>query len=342
MATGESGASGLPDKAKARPGFWQSAKRAVQGFWGEIDTYVKGVGLLGIISTLLVAYFQNLSAYESKVSAQAKDDLTAATQTFAEVSNAISVPLVLQSELISAYHRAIAENKDSDATAYETSNARAIYKAYSAAYDNLSENYNLLARKLELYVDWPSDRYRDPAANSAPTADRIDMSLLNAYGFDCENHMPSFEKERKDKNGHVVKDKDGKSIDDSKTILTDKNANQSLTIDWYSTKHNALAIETCFDITHRSMTAVRQWASSSPVDDKAKADFIDKTFAVFQTRASNQVLRLNAFMSLAMFNIEKIRVKYRPNGFVCSLPGISEILSLFDSCSAVRTKSPLT
>ena len=342
MAAGDPGASGLPDNAKAQPGIWQSAKRAVKGFWSEIDTYLKGVGLLGIIGTLLVAYFQNLSAYENKVAAQAKDDLTAATQTFAEVSNAISVPLALQSELIAAYRRAIAESKDSDANAYETSNARTVYKAYSTAYDNLSENYNLLARKLELYVDWPSDRYRDPAANSAPTADRIDMSLLNAYGFDCENHMPSFEKERKDKNGQVVKGKDDKPIDDSKTVLTDKNTGKTLTIDWYSTKHNVLAIETCFDITHRSMTAVRQWASSSPVDDKAKADFVEKTFAVFATRASNQVLRLNAFMSLAMFNIDKIRVKYRPNGFVCGLPGISEILSLFDSCSAVRTKSPLT
>jgi hypothetical protein len=342
MAAGDPGAAGLPDNAEAKSGIWQSAKRAIANFWSQFDAYIKGASLFGIISALLVAYFQNLSAYESKVATQAKDDLTAATQTFTDVSNALSVPLALQNELIAAYHRAIAANKDSDASAYDTANARVVYKAYTDAHNSLSENYNLLARKLELYIDWPSDRYRDPAANSAPTADRIDMSLLNAYGFDCENHMPSFEKQRKDKDGHVVKDKDGNLIDDSKTVLTDKDTGKTLTIDWYSAKHNALAIETCFDITHRSMTAVRQWASSSPVDDKAKADFVDKNFAVFQTRASNQVLRLNAFMSLAMFNIDKIRVRYRPSGFICSLPGVSEILSLFDSCSAIRTKSPLT
>ena len=140
----------------------------------------------------------------------------------------------------------------------------------------------------------------------------------------------------------MVKGPDGKPINDSKTVLTDQKTGTTLTIDWYSTKHNALAIETCFDITHRSMAAVRQWASNSPVDDKAKSDFVDKNFAVFQTRASNQVLRLNAFMSLAMFNIDKIRVRYRPAGFICSVPGVSEILTLFDSCAAVRTKSPLT
>jgi hypothetical protein len=48
---------------------------------------------------------------------------------------------------------------------------------------------------------------------------------------------------------------------------------------------------------------------------------IQKTFDIFHTRDSNQVLRLNAFMSLAMFDIDKIRIKYRPNGFICSVPG---------------------
>ena len=346
MATGEIGAARLPDSPEAKHGFWRSAIGAVKSFSSRIGaelTYVKGFGLFGIISTLLVAYFQNLSAYENKVSTQAKDDLAAAIQTFTEVSNTLSVPLALQNQIIAGYHRAIVANTDSDPNSYETANAHTIYKAYTDAYDSLSENYNLVARKLELNIDWSSDRYRDPAQNSAPTTDRIDMSLLNAYGFDCENNMPSFERQKKDKDGKVIKDKDGKTIDDSRITLTDPNNKENtLAVDWYSAKHNALAIETCFEITHRSMTAVRQWASGGAVDPAAKAAFVDKTFDVFQTRASNQVLRLNALMSLVMFDIDKIRVKYRPSGFICSVPGVSELLSLFDSCTAIRTKSPLT
>ena len=57
--------------------------------------------------------------------------------------------------------------------------------------------------------------------------------------------------------------------------------------------------------------------------------------------ARNQILRLNAFMSLAMFDIEKIRIKYRPNGFICSVPGLSAALSLFGKCAPVRTSGLL-
>ena len=45
-------------------------------------------------------------------------------------------------------------------------------------------------------------------------------------------------------------------------------------------------------------------------------------------------------MRRAMGEIDQIRVKYRPNGFICSVPGMSELLSLFDRCTPVRTKSP--
>ena len=91
-----------------------------------------------------------------------------------------------------------------------------------------------------------------------------------------------------------------------------------LTVDWYSAKHHVLAIETCFEIIHEAMTPVRQWASGSTVDPAARTKFINTNFEIFSKRASNQVLRLNAFMSLAMYDIDKIRVKYRPNGYFCA------------------------
>jgi hypothetical protein len=321
MSSPENSGASAPASPGNKSGFWQSVRRIEQDF------AISKLAILSVIGTLIGAYFQNLSTYNDKVAAQAKDDMTAATQAFADASSALSVPLALQKQLISGYHNAIATNTDSDNTAYETANAHSIYKSYTDAYRSLSENYNLLARKMELYLDWPSNLTRDPATDSTPTTDIINMSLLNTYGFDCEDDMPSFQKI----------DPENKNKDDSQVELP-HHGKPVLTVDWYSAKHNVLAIETCFEITHEAMTPVRQWASGSTVDQVARTKFINTNFEIFSKRASNQVLRLNAFMSLAMYDIDKIRVKYRPNGFLCSVPIVRGALG--KKCMPVRTASP--
>jgi hypothetical protein len=321
MSSFDDHGASTPPCAGNKSGFWQSVRRIEQDF------AVSKLAILSVIGTLIGAYFQNLSTYNDKVAAQAKDDMTAATQAFADASSALSVPLALQKQLVSGYHNAIATNTDSDNTAYETANAHSIYKSYTDAYRSLSENYNLLARKMELYLDWPSNLTRDPATDSAPTADIINMSLLNTYGFDCEEDMPSFQKI----------DPEDKNKNDSQVELP-HHGKPLLTVDWYSAKHNVLAIETCFEITHEAMTPVRQWASGSTVDQAARTKFINTNFEIFSKRASNQVLRLNAFMSLAMYDIDKIRVKYRPNGFLCSVPVVRGALG--KKCMPLRTASP--
>jgi len=234
MSSTEINGADATSSKPARTGLWQWITDAIIRTDKEL-TFAKGLLSVSLFGTLIGAYVQNLSAYENKVAAQAQTDMTAATQAFADASNALSTPLSLQRRLIFSYHDAITTNTDSDATAYDTANARAIYKAYTDAYGSLSQNYNLLARKLELYIDWASNLNRDPTPDGAPTSDNIDMSLLNAYDFDCENNMPSFEKHKKDK--------DGKEEDDSTVTLTNqKNNPPKLTIDWYSAKHNVLAI----------------------------------------------------------------------------------------------------
>src|SRR6202140_790712 len=321
MSSPENSGASAPASPGNKSGFWQSVRRIEQDF------AVSKLAILSVIGTLIGAYFQNLSTYNDKVTAQAKDDMTAATQAFADASSALSVPLALQKQLISGYHNAIATNSDSDNTAYETANAHSIYKSYTGAYRSLSENYNLLARKMELYLDWPSNLTRDPATDSAPTTDIINMSLLNTYGFDCEDDMPSFQKI----------DPEDKNKDDSQVGLP-HHGKPLLTVDWYSAKHNVLAIETCFEITHEAMTPVRQWASGSTVDQVARTKFINTNFDIFSKRASNQLFILNGFMSLAMYDIDKIRVKYRPNGFLCSVPIVRGALG--KKCMPVRTASP--
>lgn len=313
-----SNADGGPN-APSRAGWFKSALAKAEGEY----SFLKSLTVLSLFGTLIGAYFQNLSAYENKVTAQAQADMAAATQTFTDASGALAAPLNLQQRLITSYHNAVAAGTDTEATGFETMNARETYKTYTKAYAELSQNYNLLARKVELYIDMASDLNRNPTADGTPLSQEIDMSLLNAFGFDCEQHMPSFERQN------------------SKVVLTDPKTNKTLTIDWYSAKHHVLAIETCFEINHQAMIPVKQWASGSTVDAAQKTKFEQKTFDIFHTRDSNQVLRLNAFMSLAMFDIDKIRIKYRPNGFICGVPGLSAALSLFGKCAPVKTSGPL-
>ena len=47
--------------------------------------------------------------------------------------------------------------------------------------------------------------------------------------------------------------------------------------------------------------------------------------------------RINAFSSLALYQMERIRVKYRPVGFWCSVPLVRNIPSA--NCFPIRTAS---
>src|SRR6516225_5144154 len=140
---------------------------------------VSFVGLLGVLGTLIAAYFQNLSAYQDKVTALAKDDMAAAAQAFTDASTALSRPLSLQERLILGYFAAVDQKVDTDDTAYMTKRTRAINGPYEDAYTALRQNINLLARKVEIYLDWPSNPLHDPAINGlSATADPINNSSL--------------------------------------------------------------------------------------------------------------------------------------------------------------------
>lgn len=309
-------------------GFWRSLGGKIGGAFNWADkelSYVKGLTLFGVVSTLLVAYFQNLSAYESKVATQAKDDMAAATQTFAEASTNLSTAVTLQRRLIADFYSAVSDDAYKSDAAYPTKDARAIFNDYASAYSNLHQSYNLLARKAEIYLDWPSDPTHDAASNPKAIVDPINMSLLGAANYDCEKSMPNLEK--------------GKE----RIPITDPASSITYTLDWWSALHHVLTIEYCFDVTHAGIAGILQWASQSTIDPKQWAYVTNPNHQQLfnDIRGTNQALRLNAFVSLAMHEIEQIRVKYRPNGFICSFPGVSQVFSMFDRCTALRTKSPL-
>jgi hypothetical protein len=345
-----------PERAgvSQRPG-WRARVGIVFGKTNSVLSYAKGLPVITLIGSLLVGYFQYLNAYQDKVSAQAKDDVVAATSTFTDISNAFSETQTLQQILFFDFSNALDGHSDADDKALGTKDARAIFPTYENARTLLSQNSNLLARKAEMYIDWASDVDRDAAQTRTPTTDPLTELLLGDYNFDCDDsaNFPQFETTSSAKGKSVSDktdddpchiDKDQGNFDPDKSyinlcarrngeIVRDRPA---ITIHWYSAKHQVLTMHYCLQALHARLLAARDWASQSEIGGPAKATFLVEREQT-RTELDNQVVRLNAFMSLAMFQIEKIRVKYRPVSFTCHIPFVTSIISWFSrSCTPIR------
>src|SRR5207302_1081112 len=138
---------------------------------------------------------QYLNAYQDKVTAQAKEDMTAATNTFMEIANAFSEAQTLQQILFFDFSGALDDNTEASEQALTTKDARGIFPGYEHARKTLRQNSSLLARKAEIYIDWASDFGRDAAQARTPTTDPLTQPLLGAYNFDCDDaaNFPQFE-----------------------------------------------------------------------------------------------------------------------------------------------------
>jgi hypothetical protein len=321
----------------------------------SILSYARGLPVITLIGSLLVGYFQYLSAYQDKVSAQAKEDMTAATSTFSDIADAYSEAQMLQQIIYYDYSAALANNEDGDAQAIQTKSAQATYAPYEHARITLRQNSDLFARKAEIYIDWASDFGRDPADTKTPTTDPLNESLLGAYNFDCDDttNIPHFN--TLDDDGNKLRlapdpplcrfdpteklyDPPGSYVrlcaQDNGKIVANKPA---LTLHWFSAKHQLLAMHYCFERLHKQLLTARQWASQSSLSPEQKAHFIAKE-ADIENGLTSQAIRLNAFMSLTMFQMENIRVKYRPVGFACHIPFVTPFVDLFSNyCTPVRT-----
>jgi hypothetical protein len=304
-----------------------------QSFWRGVLHQISGVALLGLIGTLIGAYFQNITAYQDKVAALAQQDMSAATQALDEIGTKLSTAISLQQRFVGNFYNAICldvdnvyedlyketktpcKNASQDSRAYLTKSAGDLYKSYMDNYASFHQGYNLLAEKAEIYLDWPSDPSHDAANDTEPSLDPINMSTLGAFNFDCEKDMPKFREE---------------------TTIPLTNANGTkVTLDWNSAKHLVLTAQYCYEVTHQHLTAAFQWASQSTIDPVQWSYLTDKSHADLfkQTRGTNQILRFNAFMRRAMSEIEAIRVRFRPNGYECSIPIANALL---ERCAPVK------
>lgn len=300
------------------------SQRASRGFWALLGNTAGVAAVLGALGAAFIGLLQYISAYNDSVAKLAKNDLDLAVATLADTVSALSTPLSLQGRLIWFYSVAKNANTDADNDAYETKSARAIAKNYEDLVIALSAGIKLLARKMEIYLDLPGDLNHAADNSSTAKAEPIGTSNLRASDFVCDDkHMPF----ARDGTGKITSRLELMPKGDS-----DLSGKKLLAINWKSAKDNLLTLEYCFEITHEKMGEIRRWASQGsndgPQPAKAtKAKELD--IGGVKTLAKLQEQRFSDFMSVATFKIEQFRVKYQPNGLLCTVLGVDTTLDYF-------------
>jgi hypothetical protein len=113
------------------------------------------------------------------------------------------------------------------------------------------------------------------------------------------------------------------------TLKSDDNDSKNKpAINWRSAKDNLLTLAYCFEITDQYVAGIRQWASKS-TDDKSRSRAIEVDTDRLKTLSKFQSRRFNDFMSVATFKIEQFRVRYQPNGLLCTVLGVDTQLDYF-------------
>ena len=337
-----------PDGPAPPSRFWQRVMS-----WDREFSIAKGLAIVTVLTSVFGGYFQYLNAYQEKVSTQARDDMTAATATFLEISNALAEMQSQQQLLYSDFMRTFADKTDASDQSLNARNAKDVSDAYEKARTALNANINVLARKAEIYIDWPSDIDRDAAAKHNVNDDPLSPSLLRAYDFNCADraNFPrfgdvNFTPPKNDQPTPELSDEEfcaagGKLDAEAKItpaeaftrICSPKNDRRAVRIYWYSAKHEVLTMHYCLEAAHDRLAAVRDWASNNQRDQATEQQILadaDKVSAELNGLAR----RLNAFTSLALSQMERIRVKYRPAGVLCSVPFVRD---LFARCFPIRT-----
>ncbi len=291
-----------PSRSQDERSIWARLKRNI--LWAEgTAVFLKNLSIVGLIGTVIGSYFQYVSWREEQNIARYKEDFAAATATFADTSRTLSAAMNLQQIVYFTFKNAVNADVDTKDDAFLTKSGREIYKGYADARNSLREDIDAVAGKMEIYLDWPSDRSREPGLKIS--GDPLNGNSIGGYDFDCDKYLPDY-----------------RSIDTLTAISIPKPNAQPLQVDWRSTKHHVVTFQYCFERVHSSILVAREWASRSAVDPAAKEKIIRNEDRI-QASLDRMVERLHAFMTLAMWRIEDIRLRYQTKGYFCHLAPIA-------------------
>lgn len=320
------------------PGVWQRIQS-----WDSRLSVTKGLTAVTLLTGFLGGYFQYLNSYEQKVGEQAKADMQKATDTFLEISNAFAEVQTQQETMLREQFGSL---KAQATPAFIPVDAKTLepLSDYSKARASLRRNGAIFARKAEIYIDWPSDLGRDAAAEHTLDQDPLTATMLAKYNFDCdaEANQPQFK-------GAIYNGGDpGRP---SEELCNDPTADglkayvnlcarhpdgtinplhKVIAINWWSAKHHVLVMHHCFDALRSQPNALQAPASSGDVPNDRKQDPMTPRNSSEQ-RLQLQARRLDAFMTLTMAQLDRIRVRYRPTGFFCHVPMVRDAVGIFSN-----------
>ncbi|MFK4509513.1 hypothetical protein LPJ38_15180 [Bradyrhizobium daqingense] len=313
-------------------------------------TLVKGLSLVTVLSSLLVGYFQYLNSYREKVSAHAKENMQTAAEAFDTIATKFSKVQALQQQLFSDYTIVLDDRADSDEQALAVKSALENLKGYEEAQLALFETSELLARKAQMHIDWATHFRLNPYEQQTPTSDPLDQALLRAFDFDCDHNLPQFAPPKgaatatprvPAENACSVAgynwDPPHSYVDICPKNREKAGSNESVTIHWFSAKHQLVVMHYCLRNLHEKLAPVRSWAANPDARPAGKMSSpVDRDR--IQTALDFQARRLNAFMNLATFHMDGLREAYRPDSFACHVPVVTSVVGLFnDACSPIKT-----
>jgi hypothetical protein len=344
------------DLQSARKRSDDTAKKS--GLWKQVQSWdsrlsvTKGLTIVTLLTGFFGGYFQYLNSYEEKVGEQAKADMASATATFIEISNAFAEVQMLQENMLANFAIAANETTDAGTRQMETKAAAAFFADYSKARTALRQNAAVFARKAEIYIDWPSDLSRDPAAPRTLDQDPLTQTVLKDYNIDCDAdaNLPQFKGAIYDGRDRGAPNEDlcAPTLGDTPKAYVDLCARRLgnsavdplkkiVNINWWSAKHHVLVLNHCSEVLHAKLGATEAWASGSDIGKDRKQELLKQQDAS-REKLGVQARRLDAFMTLTMSQLERIRVRYRPSGFVCHVPLVRDAIGLFSSqCMPIRT-----
>jgi hypothetical protein len=346
MAREDSVGNPTPRQAlPASPGFWTR----VQTFDGRLSI-VKGFTAVTLLTGFFGGYFQYLNSYEDKVSTLAKADMQSATSTFVEISNAFAEAEMLQQLIYFDFKALLDAGTDAGEKGMVTQAGNSAFDSYVKARTALRQNSSVFAHKAEIYIDWASDLGRDPATQQALDGDPLTETLLGNYDFDCDapRNFPNFAGGNRAAPAPAAPRCRGDYLDVNNPLRISLCARRpdtgeidpnrpAITIDWQSAKHHVLVMHYCFEATHSEIHAVRIWASKNEVGDDRVSQFRANEER-YKSSLDGEVVRLNAFMTVAMSQLERIRLKYRPSGFFCHVPLVRDAIGMFSTrCTPIGT-----
>lgn len=274
-----------------------------RGGWAWLrDIGITGLAI-GLITTVVTAYFQHSRWYVEQRLARSAADFAAASATFDAISSELARMQALQEILFFVYDEA-SRNPTPAKASFLAARGRETFAAYEKGRVDLRAKIDSFIFDARRHLDWPSSE-KVPELVVRKGVDRDPLSYgkltgsANESGFNCmsEKSMPQ--------------------STDNKTFLPSRF--KEFQIDWNSSAHHLIVFSYCFRFLHNQIENARVWAGNLSLDGAPRPPAVqlnDKEYREIKKQLDNQVYRLNGFSAIAMTQVEYSRVVNAPPAFL--------------------------